>query len=129
MKYRLTGNLGFGTKALLAIIGISTVVLPIFGVVNAALLRAAQSPQTEQTTKASLPAFEAASIKPNNSGSLSMSGSVGDNLYRMSNATPIYLIKYAFNMQDDQISGAPNWVNAKRYDIEAKVIEAKVADD
>jgi uncharacterized protein (TIGR03435 family) len=121
MRQLLGGNSGFGTKALLAFIGISiVVVLPIFGVVNAPLLRA-QSSQTEQTTNASLPVFEAASIKPNNSASLSMSGSVGDNLFRMSNATPIYLIKYAFNMQDDQIAGAPNWVDAKRYDIDAKV--------
>jgi uncharacterized protein (TIGR03435 family) len=127
MSQLLGGNSGFGRKALLCIIGISTVaVLPIFGAVNAPLLRA-QSSQPEQTTNASLPAFDAASIKPNNSGSVSMSGSVGDNLYRMSNATPIYLIKYAFNMQDDQISSAPNWVDAKRYDIEAKVGDKEYA--
>ncbi len=36
------------------------------------------------------------------------------------NATPQLLIGDAYEVQDDQIVGAPSWLNSQRYDIEAK---------
>ena len=38
------------------------------------------------------------------------------------------LIREAYGVEDDQISGAPNWLNSERYDIEAKA-DKSVADE
>jgi uncharacterized protein (TIGR03435 family) len=77
------------------------------------------NPPTDETTK--LPAFEVATIKPVNPnggrivGFLSYPGGrviVGYAKVQM-------LLYYAFNVQDYQISGGPDWVNKDRYNIEA----------
>ncbi len=39
-----------------------------------------------------------------------------------------FLIKKAYGIEEDQISGAPNWVNSETYDIEAKVDSADAAE-
>ncbi len=63
--------------------------------------------------------FEAASIKPNHSGS----GSSGDNTQggrvTITNESLKELIQTAFDVKDFQIEGAPGWVGTERYDIVA----------
>ncbi|HEY4087839.1 MAG TPA: TIGR03435 family protein [Bryobacteraceae bacterium] len=66
--------------------------------------------------------FEAASIYPNPTG---REGSVVDfedsGLLRANNVSLKMLIRSAYSLQDDQIVGGPKWLDADRYDIEAKV--------
>jgi len=65
--------------------------------------------------------FEAASIHPNSSG---RDGSVVDfedtGLLRANNVSLRTLIRSAYSLQDDQITGGPKWLDSDRYDIEAR---------
>jgi uncharacterized protein (TIGR03435 family) len=66
------------------------------------------------------PTFEVASIKPNQTGERpSMTASTGGML-RATNETLKYLIEWAYNVQDYQISGGPKWIDSAGYDIVAK---------
>jgi uncharacterized protein (TIGR03435 family) len=94
-----------------------------------AMPRAAQVVTTPQTANPSahLPAYDVASIKPGKSGDGSTL------LFRLdgftANGLPLkFLIKEAYGIEEDQISGAPNWVNSETYDIEAKVDGADAAE-
>ena len=75
----------------------------------------AQSPQTPA------PAFEVASIKPNNSGDgrVMMQQQPGGR-FTATNIPLRLLIRNAYQLQDFQIVGAPSWINSERYDIVAK---------
>lgn len=69
--------------------------------------------------------FEVASIKPDTSGRPGMKWTPGVALHTsMTNITLKALIRRAFGMGDFQIFGDPNWINTKRYDIEADVDES-----
>ncbi|HEV2418949.1 MAG TPA: M56 family metallopeptidase [Terriglobia bacterium] len=83
---------------------------------------------TAQTPGAPLPSFEVASIKPNRSAgdkmNLLMSPSGRFSANAMSTKT---LIEIAYHLpSDDQIVGAPSWVNTEKFDIEAKADDAFV---
>src|SRR5215469_1267624 len=65
-------------------------------------------------------AFDAATIKPNNSGSGSSNTESTNGLLRITNQTLLRMIQYAYNMRDFQISGGPAWVRSDRYDVTAK---------
>src|SRR4051812_46248317 len=64
--------------------------------------------------------FDAATVKPNNSGSGSSSTESTNGLLRITNQTLLRMIQYAFNVHDFQISGGPAWVRSDRYDVTAK---------
>ena len=87
-----------------------------FGVATGPRLRA-QSPQAS----AAAPAFEVASIKPNNSGDgrVMMQQQPGGR-FTATNVPLRLLIRNAYQLQDFQIVGAPSWINSERYDIVAK---------
>jgi uncharacterized protein (TIGR03435 family) len=100
----------------------------LFGLLYATNSRAAQGPAkpSTQTTTAPLPAFDVASIKP---GKSDMGSTL---LFRLDGFTAKgmnlkSLIKEAYGLEDDQIIGAPGWVNTQAYDIEAKVDGADAA--
>ena len=65
--------------------------------------------------------FEVASIHPNVTGT---EGSVIDlpetGRLRVTNATLKTLVRAAYGIQNDQISGGPKWLDTDRYDIEAR---------
>lgn len=64
--------------------------------------------------------FDAASIKPNNSGG--RGGGVRSTPGRVIgiNATTKDLLQWAFSMRRYQISGGPGWLDEDRFDVEAK---------
>ncbi len=108
----------------------------IFGLLYATDSRAAQSPAQSSTQKTAtpLPAYDVASIKP---GKSDMGTTL---LFRLDGFTAKgmnlkSLIKEAYGVENDQILGAPNWLNTETYDIEAKVDGAdatalgKLSDD
>ena len=67
-----------------------------------------------------LPAFEAASIKPNESGAVSPGGSrQGDRLTSI-NVPLRQLIQMVYAVGADRVIGGPNWVGTDRFDVLAK---------
>ena len=64
--------------------------------------------------------FDAATVKPNNSGSGSSGTESTNGLLRITNQTLLRMIQYAYNLRDFQISGGPAWVQSDRYDVTAK---------
>lgn len=84
--------------------------------------------QTDQTNNNSLPSFEVASVKPNNSGTANRSlGFVDPSRMRITNVPVKFLIQFAYHVQPFQISGGPSWINSQGYDIDAKVDDSVVA--
>lgn len=67
------------------------------------------------------PAFEVASIKPNNSGDGRVMMQNQPGRYTATNVTLRLLIRNAYQLQDFQISGGPSWLNSDHFDIVAKV--------
>src|SRR5215510_5837097 len=67
-----------------------------------------------------LPVFEVASIKPNASGAFAVSmlpDPAGVNFVNM----PVrQLILRAYQIQDFQLSGGPDWINVERFDVQAR---------
>jgi uncharacterized protein (TIGR03435 family) len=73
-----------------------------------------------QTAKVVQRQFEAASIKPNNSGSRALNLSTQPHRFVGRNVTLRMLILQAYRVADFQLTGGPSWINTDRYDIEAK---------
>ena len=119
-KLNLSGKLLLITAALLAV-----AVPVVFG-----LLRATPSQAGTQTQDAATTAFtyEVASIKPNKSGNNMVRLMLPPNGLTGTNVTLQMLIKAAYGVEDNQISGVPSWLNSERYDIDAKM-DSSVADE
>lgn len=65
------------------------------------------------------PQFEAASIKPNRTGSTSASiGPTGDRV-RGSNVSVLILAGWAYGLRHQQIAGLPEWATTERFDVMA----------
>src|SRR4051812_13069736 len=76
------------------------------------------------------PAFDAASVKINSSGSPdSTIGIVPGGTYRAINTTVERLIPDAFGVLPFQVAGSPGWVAIERYDITARPPGDARADD
>jgi uncharacterized protein (TIGR03435 family) len=65
-------------------------------------------------------AFEAATIKPSKSDSNSVGNRFGPELATWTNATLGVLIENSYRLREYQIMSAPDWVNADRWDINAR---------
>jgi uncharacterized protein (TIGR03435 family) len=76
---------------------------------------------------AAAPAFEVASIKPNNSGDGRVMLGNQPGRFTATNVTLRMLIRNAYQLQDFQISGGPGWLTSDHFDIVAK-IESTVQD-
>lgn len=79
---------------------------------GAALSVASASAQT-------LPAFEVASVRPNQSGSPNSSSRLTGNRYAATNLTLVGLLRVAFSVQEFQIDARPGWAGVDRFDIVA----------
>jgi len=105
------------TRCAYVAVAVTAVVAPVAIVVlNEPRLRA-QAPQTP----AAGPAFEVASIKPNNSGDgrVMLQQQPGGR-FTATNVPLRLLIRNAYQLQDFQIVGGPSWIGSERYDIVAK---------
>jgi len=115
-----TAKLTLARKVALTALAFATIAGPLFfGIVNAALARARQESGT------SLPSFEVASIKEDNSGTrgrLFQMPSPGH--FHTINMPTNNLIQFAYNIKAFQISGAPSWTESQGYVIDAKVDDA-----
>ncbi|MDE3105375.1 MAG: TIGR03435 family protein, partial [Acidobacteriota bacterium] len=108
---RLTGLY----KYTLVLLGICTVLTPfVIGVMTG------QSARAEITHEAARPKFDIATIKPSAPQTkLSVLFAPGGRLV-INHATLRFLIKIAYDVGDDQITGEPAWMDTQRFDIEGK---------
>jgi bla regulator protein BlaR1 len=111
MRHPVGGNLNFTRKALLAIAATAAIAGPLaIGLLHA-----------------QAPAFEVVSIKPTppgtEGGMLRMLGAGG--LYG-TNVPLLLLVKFAYRVQENQLSGVVPWMKSVAYDIEAKGGESGV---
>ncbi len=119
-------QLGWWRKLLLSSAGAAALSLPVvFGVLHATRTWA----QARVEASKELPAFEVATVKPSApGGTMVMTKSTPDGM-QIQNAPLIFIIHMAagfLNANDDQIIGAPAWVNTEKYDVAAKVSESDV---
>src|SRR5271163_4521995 len=113
-RIRLLGGSGF----------LAVAIPTVFGLLNATQTRAESQ---VQSIASAVPVYDVASIKPNKSE---------NGLFRMMfeqdgfsgvSVTLRMLIRTAYGVEDDQILGAPNWLNSDKFDIEARM-DSSVAD-
>jgi uncharacterized protein (TIGR03435 family) len=81
------------------------------------------APQQPASTSTKTPsaAFDVVSIKPSDPKDLSMQWRRRKDSFTMTGASLKFIIRYAYDLQDFQIEGAPAWINSARFDIAAKV--------
>jgi uncharacterized protein (TIGR03435 family) len=113
MLQRISRKLETGKKLLLAALGVAAVAAPIVaGLMNPAAGRAQSQPES-----ASAASFGAASIKPSTAPEGRFFISTTNGTAQFTGFTLKNLIKFAFNLNDDQVSGGPDWVGTNRYDV------------
>jgi uncharacterized protein (TIGR03435 family) len=78
---------------------------------------------------AQLPAFEVASIKPDNSGEGRVTETTGPGRVTAININTSSLIQQAFGIKGFQISGAPGWVTSDQFDVTATTGTSKDLSD
>jgi len=114
MRNRIAARLNFGKMLMLAGAGTAAVLIPIaMGIVNAPAIHA-------QGQNSTLPRFEVASVKRNNSGSQGNYFRPSNGRFSAENMSLQALLWWAYNVQDFQIVGGPGWIDSDHYDIEAK---------
>jgi uncharacterized protein (TIGR03435 family) len=95
-----------------------------------ALAQPAPPPYTEPppgSTPAKPPEWAVISIKPNKAEDHGMRFFFTPDGISFNNIPVQMILRQAFDLQDDLIFGAPDWVKSDRYDVEAKVDGADVA--
>lgn len=117
MSERSVRKLNFGKKLLLSAAALVAVGVPIIlGLMTATQSRA----QSQDEGTAKVPTFATASLKPDKS-----SDRVGlmftPNGMTATNVPLQMLLREAYKVEDDRISGAPSWVKSEKYDLQAKV--------
>jgi len=108
-------------KTLIAALPVAAVIAPIvIGVIDAPRLRAA-SMRVRQSAQAAAVKFEVASVKPNKSsiGKVAIQTQPGGR-FEAVNVTLRQLVRFAYQLQDSQLSGGPKWLDDDRFDIVAK---------
>ena len=114
MAHRIARKMDFGRKILLAVAGLTAVIVPVaIGMTDALPLRA----QSQQKL-----AFEVASVKHNTSTDpRGMGFQILPGGKLTASAPLIYFVATAYSLPfpTDRLTGGPDWVRAERYDIEA----------
>jgi uncharacterized protein (TIGR03435 family) len=66
------------------------------------------------------PAFEVASVKPNQSGGLGIQiNTPGVDRFTATNIPLRDLIRFAYDIQDVRLLGGPDWIRSERFDVVA----------
>jgi uncharacterized protein (TIGR03435 family) len=88
----------------------------------------AESPTQNASANAPKFEFEVATIKPSKPGSGPGGYSFPSGGFKATNVSLQTLVEAAYHIGDDQVSGAPKWLNSDRYDVEAKMDASAAAD-
>jgi bla regulator protein BlaR1 len=127
-------KLNLSKKLLLSAAGLIAVAAPI----AIGLLHATQTRDESQAhdATASAPAFDATSINPNKNGEpmngFKISGRPARGImwkvdrFMATNFSLRMLIQKVYDVQAEQISGGPSWLNSENFDIEAKLDQSSV---
>jgi bla regulator protein blaR1 len=134
MSGRVATGLDFSRKLLLSAAGLAVFAVPlVFGLLSTTQTHA--DSRAQDTTAASF-AYESVSIKANEPATAILKS--GKGVIRQRNLgtpngltitnTPVHqLIQMAYQVQEDRVSGAPDWLTSELYDVEAK-IDSSTAD-
>jgi bla regulator protein blaR1 len=76
---------------------------------------------SDTSAPAKVPEFAVASIKQNKSGSMGMMMRFAPDGLTATNILLSDLIRQAYGVNDDQVSGEPGWTSSEHFDIDAKV--------
>lgn len=125
MTDRVLHKLDFARKLLLSTAALLAIAVPIMlGLFNATPSRA-QSP--DMTTSQNTAGFATVSIKPSapaGDGPTKLMFSLDDGSFTARGITLQMLLRIAYRVQDSQLSGGPDWLNTRKYDIDAKMSSA-----
>ena len=105
----------FSRKLLLAVAGFAAVAVPVMSGLLLATHSRAES--RVQNTSASALQYEVASIKPNKYSSHMLGLGFWIERFTATGVTLQGLIREAYEVEDNQISGAPPWLDSERYHI------------
>jgi uncharacterized protein (TIGR03435 family) len=126
MSETMARNLDFSRKLLLSVAGLAVIAVPLgFGLLHPTQTRAQSQ---GQNLTAIPPVFQVASIKPNTSDHGVFRMMFTPDGFSATSVTLQMLIRTAYDVQEEQISGAPSWFASENYDIEAKM-DSSVADE
>ena len=128
MTRNVVRKLDFSRKLLLCAAGVMAVALPVvFGLVKPIQGRA--EPPAQNTTVLTL-GYESVSIKPahNTGGIVRSRMMMMPDGFTATNVTLHDVIRVAYGVKDNQISGGPDWLNSEIYDVATK-IDKSVADE
>ncbi len=116
MNQQLGNKLSIGGKLLLAAVGVAAVTAPIaIGVFSSPQLGA----QQPQSMAAPAVAFDEVSVRPSTVAAENARILFEPNKFNATGATVQSLISFAYGVQEYQVIGAPDWMSADRYDIDA----------
>ena len=82
-----------------------------------------QTPAVADTAAPAFHGYDVISVKPNKTGTGSMSINTGDATMRAENVSLKMLLTTAYDIRDSLISGLPAWALSMRWDINAKVVD------
>jgi bla regulator protein blaR1 len=126
MTQRVVRRLDFSRKLLLTMAALMAPVVPVvFGLVKATPGRAESQ---AGSAAVSAPAFEVVSITPTNADRGRVAFAYTPDGLMAKNVPLQLLLREAYAVSDDRISGAPSWVKSDKYDIQAKVNRAVTAE-
>jgi uncharacterized protein (TIGR03435 family) len=126
MNKNIVRKLNFGKKLLLSALGVMAIALPIvFGLVKPAQSSAKDGLPNGAVLTAG---FQQVSITPGETGNGVIQTRIRfspDGL-TAKNQTLQELIKFAYGVQDSQISGGPDWISTARFNMEVKLDSATI---
>jgi bla regulator protein blaR1 len=120
MTQPVVRTLDLRKKVLLALATVVAMATPIlFGLAGG--VRQSVIPQSADAAKETF-SYEVASIKPEKTGSMMFKILNTPDGFSASTTVQM-LIRVAYGIEDNQISGAPGWVGSEKYEVEAKMDE------
>ena len=114
---RVTKDTLSSRETLVLLAGVLALAVPV--AISAVGAPAPQAPP--QTAITSAPKFDVASVKQNKSGDSRMGiGLQPGGRFSATNATVRNLVRFAYQLQDFQLVGGPDWLNSERFNILAQ---------
>jgi bla regulator protein blaR1 len=118
MNERVARKLDFSRKLLLIAAALLAVCAPIAAGIfhsnpGGVVLRA-------QSSTPALPANAMVSITPDQSGSDRVALESGPDEFLSKNASLLQVLRVAYGVEDDRVSGAPAWLQSEKYDVEVR---------
>jgi uncharacterized protein (TIGR03435 family) len=119
MAGNVARKLSLGKKILLSTAATIAVFLPLaFGFLH---ISETQAKSPSQNVSLPPPAFTNVSFKANKSSDTMHWVIGGPDWMKLTNVTVQEAIRSAYGLEDDRLSGSPEWFNSDRFDIEAKI--------